>query len=352
MSTATALDCIGVGIDTARYGHRVAFLRPDRQPAAKSLTVLENQAGYRALQQRLDELHQKHPQAHFHVRIDAAGQYATNLENFLRGLGLPMTLSIGEPKRNKDYQKAHFPKRTSDDTESHAMARFAVVEQPPATPAPTPAMILLREVAGRLQAQVKQTTQATNRAIGRLGSLLDLSLQAAGNLAEQDHRGGRRRRGGRLLDDGEACHGMAFGIVAGAFGEVRFLIVLVAFGLADRQGHGQAEAAQEVFEIGGVLAGGIDADMEMGLGMFLMQLIEALLQGPIAGLVFQDGKGLGGGLAIGPEEGDAMAVACGVDADADAVEGCGCGHEGPPRNEGSRRAGRSPGCWSAFARKA
>jgi transposase len=162
-ATATALDRIGVGIDTARYGHRVAFLRPDRQPAAKSLTVLENQAGYRALQQRLEELHQKHPHAHFHVRIDAAGQYATNLEQFLRGLGLPITLSIGEPKRNKDYQKAHFPKRTSDDTESQAMARFAVVEQPPATPAPTPQMILLREVAGRLQAQVKQTTQATNR---------------------------------------------------------------------------------------------------------------------------------------------------------------------------------------------
>ena len=45
-----------------------------------------------------------------------------------------MTISIGEPKRNKDYQKAHFPKRTTDDTESQAMARFAVVELPDATP--------------------------------------------------------------------------------------------------------------------------------------------------------------------------------------------------------------------------
>ena len=50
-----------------------------------------------------------------------------------------MTLSVGEPKRNKDYQKAHFPKRTTDDTESQAMARFAVVEQPDATPAPSAA---------------------------------------------------------------------------------------------------------------------------------------------------------------------------------------------------------------------
>jgi len=163
MSTASDLDRIGVGIDTARYGHRVSFLRPDRQPAAKPLTVLENQASYQAFQERLEQLQQQHPQAHFHIRIDAAGQYAANLEHFLRGLGLPMTLSVGEPKRNKDYQKAHFPKRTTDDTESQAMARFAVVEQPQATPPPTPQMVLLREVAGRLQAQVKQTTQAVNR---------------------------------------------------------------------------------------------------------------------------------------------------------------------------------------------
>src|SRR5262245_31346770 len=47
------LERIGVGIDTARYGHRVSFLRPDRQPAAKPLTVLENLAGYQTLQQRL-----------------------------------------------------------------------------------------------------------------------------------------------------------------------------------------------------------------------------------------------------------------------------------------------------------
>jgi transposase len=163
MATTTCLDRIGVGIDTARYGHRVSFLRPDRQPAAKPLTVLENRAGYQALKERLMQLHEHHPNVHFHVRIDAAGQYAVNLELFLRGLGLPMTLSVGEPKRNKDYQKAHFPKRTTDDTESQAMARFAIVEQPDATPAPSEPMILLREVAGRLQAQVKQTTQAVNR---------------------------------------------------------------------------------------------------------------------------------------------------------------------------------------------
>ncbi len=80
MSTAKPLDRIGVGIDTARYGHRVSFLRPDRLPAAKPLTVLENRQGYQALRERLEQLRQQHPQAHFDLRIDAAGQYAANLE--------------------------------------------------------------------------------------------------------------------------------------------------------------------------------------------------------------------------------------------------------------------------------
>jgi transposase len=180
MSQISTLDRIGVGIDTARYGHRVSFLRPDRQPAAKPLTVLESRAGYRSLQERLEQLHQQHPQAHLHVRIDAAGQYAANLEHFLRGLALPITLSIGEPKRNKDYQKAHFPKRTTDDTESHAMARFAVVELPKATAPVAPAMTMLREVAGRLQAKVKQSTQAINR----LHNLLARVLPELANLTE------------------------------------------------------------------------------------------------------------------------------------------------------------------------
>src|SRR5271155_4423339 len=74
MTTATSLDRIGVGIDTARYGHRVSFLRPDRQQAAKPLTVTENRAGYQALKDRLNQLHQQHPQARFHVRMVPFGQ--------------------------------------------------------------------------------------------------------------------------------------------------------------------------------------------------------------------------------------------------------------------------------------
>ena len=100
--------------------------------------------------------HRHHPQAHFQVRIDAAGQYAANLESFLRSLDLPMTLSIGEPKRNTDYQKTHYPKRTTDDTESQAMARFAVVEQPTVLHRVVMGAVLLTDAEDRYDVGVVQ----------------------------------------------------------------------------------------------------------------------------------------------------------------------------------------------------
>lgn len=170
---------LGVGIDTARYGHHVTFLLPDRQPAAPPVTIAESGTGYQQLQRQLEQLARKHPQAHFHVRIDAAGQYASNLERFLRGLDLPLTVSIGEPKRNKDYHQAIFPKRKADPTESHAMARYALVEQPPASEKIPEEISILREIAGRLQGAVKDTTQAINRLHNLLARVFpELALHA------------------------------------------------------------------------------------------------------------------------------------------------------------------------------
>jgi transposase len=162
-ASTTSSRVIAVGIDTARYGHHVTFLRDDRQPAAKPLTVTENRQGYQQLEARLQELHERHPRAEFRVHIDAAGQYATNLEQSLREMKLPLAISVGEPKRNKDYHKAMFPKQTTDATESNAMARFALAEQPPQAASVPEACQLLREVASRLQAAIKDTTRATNR---------------------------------------------------------------------------------------------------------------------------------------------------------------------------------------------
>jgi transposase len=157
------VNTIGVGIDTARYGHRVTFLDEARQPAAPPLTIQETQQGYGCLADTLCRLQNKFPEATLRIRIDAAGHYAANLEAFLRKLPLQLQISLGQPKQNKDYQQVHFPKRKSDDTDSQAVARFAVVEAPPPTAGCSPEILALREVTSWLQSQGIDCTRAINQ---------------------------------------------------------------------------------------------------------------------------------------------------------------------------------------------
>jgi transposase len=196
MSITTVSDVvpIGVGFDTARYGHHVSFLRADLQPATRHFTFLESRKGYRQLYQALERLAAQHEgRVHFHVRVDAAGQYATNLERFLRSLPFPMTFSVGQPMRNKEYRKAHFPKRKSDAVESLACARFAIVERPPPTPPLPEPWQVLREVISRLQAKVRQATRLINQLHNLLSRVFpELALLAndlsAGWVLELLHR--------------------------------------------------------------------------------------------------------------------------------------------------------------------
>jgi transposase len=154
---------VGVGIDTARFGHHATVMNADREIISPAFDFAESVGGYEKLEQRLRRVLRKYPNAHFHVHIDAAGQYAINLERFLRSCDMPITLSIGEPKRNKDYHRAMSPKRKSDDSESYAMARFAISECPSVTAETPEEIYILREIASRLESQVKTRTQAINR---------------------------------------------------------------------------------------------------------------------------------------------------------------------------------------------
>src|SRR6185369_10036267 len=180
---------IGVGIDTARYGHHAVFLRDDLQPAAEELRFAESGAGYGQLRQRLDQITRRHGPVSLIVRLDAAGQYADNLLHFLHRLATagadahsPLTLSIscGDPQRNKNYRAAVFGSKKSDPVEARAMARFAVAERPDATPALGMELRLLRQVAGRLQAVVRQRT----RLINQLHHLLALAFPELGLLTK------------------------------------------------------------------------------------------------------------------------------------------------------------------------
>jgi hypothetical protein len=153
MSLSSAPVAIGVGFDTARYGHHVSFLLPDLQPACPAREFVESQQGYQLVLQQFHDLQHRHGDVHFHIRLDAAGQYAANLESFLRGLPFSKTITIGEPARNNNYRKALFPKRKADPVESFCAARFALVEQPRETPATPAAVQSLREIVQRLEGQ-------------------------------------------------------------------------------------------------------------------------------------------------------------------------------------------------------
>jgi transposase len=181
---SVTLDC-GVGIDTARYGHHATFLRDDLQPAAPPLAFAETAADYEQLRRRFQQIAERYPGVHFRVHLDVAGQYSSNLQNFLRGLGVPMTLSIGEPTRNKRYRETFYPKRKADPVDSQAAARFAVRERPAASPDITDNIYALREVVARLEGQTKQSTRLTNQLHNLLArvfpelALLAKDLQAA-----------------------------------------------------------------------------------------------------------------------------------------------------------------------------
>jgi transposase len=166
---------IGVGIDTSRYGHYAAFLREDLQPAAAELSFAESAAGYALLRQRLEGIACRQGPVQFLVRLDAAGQYADNLLHFLHGLAafgsptasaappLPLAISCGDPQRNQSYRAALFGSQKSDPVEARAAARFALTERPAADAPLSAALRGLRQVAGRLQAVVRQRTRLINQ---------------------------------------------------------------------------------------------------------------------------------------------------------------------------------------------
>jgi transposase len=194
---------VGVGIDTSRYGHYAALLRDDLQPAAADLRFAESADGYAQLRTCLQRIAQRHRPCHFVVRLDAAGQYADNLRHFLQELATgtdasnspdwTLSISCGDPQRNKNYRAALYGNQKSDPVEAHACANFALKEKPAADIALSPQFRILREIAGRLQAVVRQRTRLINQLhqlLGRAFPELALLVKdiAAGWVLELIHR--------------------------------------------------------------------------------------------------------------------------------------------------------------------
>jgi transposase len=116
----------------------------------------------------LTKLAQSRPGVHFHIRLDAAGQYAENLLQWLHRLPFATTISVGQPARNKAYRQVHFDKRKADPVESLACARFAIVERPAATPHNPPEFQQLRDTVALMESSAKQQTRLVNQLHGLL----------------------------------------------------------------------------------------------------------------------------------------------------------------------------------------
>ena len=160
----------GVGVDTSRYGHHACLLRHDLQPAAVDCPFAESAQGYQKLRQALERILNDNPgPVHFSIRLDAAGQYGDNLLHYLHGLAQQLagrasfTISCGDPQRNKNYRAAVFGNKKSDPIEAAACARFALREDPASVTPLSPQLRVLRQIAGRLQAVVRQRTRLLNQ---------------------------------------------------------------------------------------------------------------------------------------------------------------------------------------------
>ncbi len=153
----------GIGIDTARYGHHVSFMDENKRTAAKAMHFTESADGYQSLAKTIEALRQKHPGCVLHIHVDAAGQYAENLLQWLNAQDWQALVSVGQPARNKAYRKAHYDKRKADPIESLACARFAIVEKPSATGQPPPEFSVLRDAVAQMEASASARTALINQ---------------------------------------------------------------------------------------------------------------------------------------------------------------------------------------------
>src|ERR1022692_4641389 len=129
---------------------------------------MEATDGYAQLRSRFEQIVAKLGSVHFMVRLDVASQYADNLLHFLHTLharlaNATFTISCGDPQRNKNYRAALFGSKKSDPIEAHAAAHYALRQKCMPVNILPAEVHTLRQVAGRLQAVVRQRTRLINQ---------------------------------------------------------------------------------------------------------------------------------------------------------------------------------------------
>ena len=157
--------------------------------------------------------------------------------------------------------------------------------------------------------------------VDQAGALTDDGLEAAGDLTQAAQFQGQGRVTAGPLGEGEAGGGAGLDGVGLVAAEEGGAVVLVALGVAAGQGQGErrAQPAEEVEEVVGVLAGGVEANDEQARAVAAGDLFEPLPELTVASGGLGELEFLGGGLEVVAQEGGVVAVARRVDADAEAA---------------------------------
>jgi hypothetical protein len=153
--------------------------------------------------------------------------------------------------------------------------------------------------------------------VGQACGQARLAFEPGDDFAEVDDVRGQGLGGCGVFEESEACGAVAFGGVGLVLRENCFAVVLITNGLAEGDGLGEGEVVEKGLEVGGVLAGDVEADVEMGGGEALLHGEEKLEEALVAGVGFGELGGRAEVLEAAIEEGDVVAEACGIDADAD-----------------------------------
>ncbi|HUY36279.1 MAG TPA: hypothetical protein VMV69_26310 [Pirellulales bacterium] len=126
---------------------------------------------------------------------------------------------------------------------------------------------------------------------------------------------------GGTFGDRKTGAGKAVGGVRFAFGKEGLPVAFVAFRLTDGHRLGPGQAAYETFQVRGVLAGGVDADVKMRPWLAGDDFFKSVAQLGVAILRFDEIEGLESRLAIFSQEVCSVPVAGRVDTDSEGHRG-------------------------------
>lgn len=175
----------------------------------------------------------------------------------------------------------------------------------------------------------KDAGQQVVQLIGQPRRQPRLPFEASDDLTQMNESVGRGLCGFGLLEQSETGRTKTFDRVGLAFGKEGQAVVLITGRLANGDGFRKRELAQKGLEVGGILAGRVEADMEMHIGEALVNVVKEAADVVIACLGLDElGRGADG-VEPAIEKRNVMAITSGVKADTD-------GHD---RVESSSRIG-------------